>query len=66
MHDTDFEQDTGRPIGLYLVVGVLAIIGAIWLVGFFVGTVLGFLFKLLVFGLVIMAVAVAIRVIARR
>jgi len=51
---------------LYLVVGVLAIIGAIWVLSFVFGTVLTLLFKLLVLGLVVMAVVVAIRMVARR
>lgn len=66
MQNTDFERGTRRPVGLYLVIGVLAVIGAITLVGWVFGTVLGFLFKLLIIGAVVAAVVIAIRALARR
>jgi hypothetical protein len=65
MQNTDYEQDTGRPIGLMILVGALAIIGAFTLFGWVIGLV-GFVFKIAVLALVVFAVVTAVRVLSRR
>ncbi len=65
MQETDFERKTGRPTGLMLIVGALALIGAFTVLGWLFGTLM-FFFKLAVLVLVIFAIVTAVRALARR
>lgn len=65
MQNTDFEQDTGRPVGLIILVAALAIIGAFTVLGWFFGAFV-FLFKVAVLLLVVFAVVAAVRALTRR
>jgi hypothetical protein len=65
MNELDLDRDTGRPLGLTLLLGALVVIGAITVFGWLFGAIVT-LVKLAVLVGVVLAVVVAIRALARR
>ena len=63
--ETHDDQDTGLPWLAIIIVGALAVLGAITLVQWVIGAVLGVI-KLLIFAVVVIAVGTAILGLVRR